>query len=168
MKKLLLGFFIFVSFAICSHVYASSLELVSTDSGKSFNVTGGQTIKVTLSNPGDGGASFDAPIYDNTILQLVNNRHINPVINTANPVVGNFGSDYWEFVAIKSGNTNLKITASQPWSGGGTTTMFSANITVSTTTTPSIVITSPNNGGESVEVGGKIEIRWMSPNITSA
>ncbi len=34
--------------------------------------------------------------------------------------------------------------------------------------TPSITVTSPNNGGESIEVGGKIEIRWMSPNISSA
>ena len=168
MKKLLIGLFIFGLFAVYGQAYASNLELISTDSGKSFNVTGGQSIKVTLSNPGDGGYTFDSPIYDNTILQLVNNRHIDPVIDTVNPIMGNFGSDYWEFVAIKSGNTNLKITASRSWVGGGTATMFSANITVSTITTPSIVVTSPNNGGESVEFGGKIEIRWMSPNITSA
>ncbi|MBK5215381.1 MAG: peptidoglycan-binding protein [Candidatus Pacebacteria bacterium] len=33
---------------------------------------------------------------------------------------------------------------------------------------PYLTVTSPNNGGESVEAGGKIEIRWVYPNVSTS
>ena len=169
MKKILLGLFIFGLFAIYGQAYASDLNLTSTDNSKSFDVVKDQIISITLCNPGDSGSKFDIPQYDSSILSLIS--HINVPLNPPNPpglTGGCYGNDVFKFQALNSGFSKINITASQTWTGGSTATMFSSNITVSTTTTPSIVVTSPNNGGESVEVGGKIEIRWMSSDIVSA
>ncbi|MEI7688688.1 MAG: peptidoglycan-binding protein [Candidatus Nomurabacteria bacterium] len=169
MKKLLLGLFIFVLFAIYGQAYASDLNLTSTDNTKSFGVVKDQIISITLCNPGDSGSKFDTPQYDSSILSLTS--HINVPLNTPNPpglTGGCYGNDVFKFQALNSGSSKIIITVSQPWTGGSTATIFSSDITVTTISTPSIVVTSPNNGGESVEVGGKIEIRWMSPDIISA
>lgn len=127
MKKLLLGLFIFSIFAIGGKAYASNLNLTSSDSGDTFEIKRGQTFKVTLGNPGDGGYTFDDPEYDSSILKLLNHQHINPSYNAA---VGNFGQDYWEFEAKNYGKTRLEITASRGWSGGGSVSMFSSYIVV--------------------------------------
>ncbi len=130
MKKLLLGLFMFSFFVIGSQVQAATLELTSSNTGNTFQITKGQTLKITIASPGDGGYTFDTPRYDSSILQLTNHQHLNPNVYYGSIVVGNFGSDYWEFLALNSGSTKLEITATRQWIGGDTATLFSSTIIV--------------------------------------
>jgi hypothetical protein len=130
MKKIILGLFMFCFFVIGSQVKAATLELTSSNNGNTFEITQGQTLRVTVASPSDGG-SIDTPIYDSSILQLTNHQHVNPIVYTYPMPVGNFGSDYWEFQALNSGSTQLKITASRSWSS--TYNLFSATVIVRST-----------------------------------
>jgi predicted secreted protein len=129
MKKILLGLFMLSFFVIGSKASAATLDLTSINNGTTFQISQGQTLRVTLSNPADGGYLLDNPIYDSSILQLTNHQHINPIV-TYPMTVGNSGNDYWEFQALNSGNTQLKITATRQWVGGDTVNLFSSTIIV--------------------------------------
>lgn len=102
----------------------ANVKLTVTDTGKVVAVSKGQTISITLGNPGDGGYSFNNWQYDNTILNLNSHTHINP---TTSNLVGDFGSDVWVFSAIKTGTSTMLLTASR----GTTSTVTSFNGTVS-------------------------------------
>jgi len=117
----------FSFFVIGSKASAATLDLTSVNNGNTFQISQGQTLRVTLSNPGDGGYTFDTPIYDSSILQLINHQHINSTYQ----LPGNFGNDYWEFQALNSGSTQLRITASRSWDSSSSYTPFTATIIVS-------------------------------------
>lgn len=102
----------------------ANIKLTVTDTGKVVAVSKGQTISITLGNPGDGGYSFNNWQYDNTILTLKSHTHINP---TTSNLIGDFGSDVWVFSAIKTGTSTMLLTASR----GTTSTITSFNGTVS-------------------------------------
>ena len=115
-------------FSVSSPVIAT-LKLTSTDNGKTFNVTKGQAISVTLCNPGDTGYQFDAPQYSSSILQLTSHKNI----SSNNPpgfVGGCYGNDVFEFKALNSGTSNLNITASRSFQSGSSINEFSSVITV--------------------------------------
>jgi len=87
---------------------SSVVKINASNNGKTVNILNGQKLQVSLGNPGDGGYKFDPPKYDSTLLRL--NSHIN-IPPTNKMVVGDFGTDVWEFGALKSGSAALTITA---------------------------------------------------------
>lgn len=102
-----------------------SVQLTAADSNKTIKVANGEKILVTLGNPGDGGFTFDDWQYNSTVLKLVNHTH-NPPANSN--MIGDFGSDTWQFTAIASGTTTMKITAAR--NGADVITMFRGTIQV--------------------------------------
>ncbi|MFI5158102.1 MAG: protease inhibitor I42 family protein [Sphingobacteriales bacterium] len=110
--KICLLALLIITFASCKKDSNSgaSLQLTTSDNGKSATVKKGQTISITLGNPGDGGFSFNTWQYDSSILQLNSHKHIPPANSQ---LVGDFGSDEWLFIALKSGQTALSITVSR-------------------------------------------------------
>ncbi len=110
---------------------AKYISLTDKDNHKSVTVGVGDVINITLNNPGDGGYTFENPEYDTSIFHLNNHTHIDPKTdNQMHPVVGNFGSDTWQFVAIKKGVTTITIDASQPWSKDSKINIFTTTATV--------------------------------------
>jgi len=89
---------------------SSVVKINASNNGKTVNILNGQKLQVSLGNPGDGGYKFDPPKYDSTLLKL--NSHIN-IPPTNKMVVGDFGTDVWEFSALKSGSASLTITAAR-------------------------------------------------------
>ena len=85
----------------------------------------GQTLEVTLQNPGDGLYSFDQPKYDAVVLRFVDHLHQAPINNN----IGNDGTDSWDFTAIKAGSTTLTITATRG-SDASTATVLSNSVSV--------------------------------------
>jgi len=131
MKKnytIALFLFIAVFFAVASCKKDNGnkpvIQLTSVDSNKTFTVTQGQTIKITLNNPGDGGYAFDSWQYNGSILKLDSHIHLLPV----DPSPGNDGADEWQFTALQSGSSTLKITASR--GSADTIVMFSGFVKV--------------------------------------
>jgi len=111
-------------------VISSTLSLTGSDTGKTITATKGQTITVTLCNPGDGGYKFDAPQYSSSILKLTSHKNIS-ANNPPGYVGGCYGNDVFEFKTLSSGTSKLDITASQPWTGGEKLSpMFSVTISV--------------------------------------
>ncbi|QEC75046.1 protease inhibitor I42 family protein [Mucilaginibacter ginsenosidivorax] len=83
-------------------------QLTSTDSGSTATVSMGQTISLTLGNPGDGGYQFNDPKYNSSVLTLVSHKE-NVGVHAG--MIGDFGKDIWTFTAKGSGTTTLEVTA---------------------------------------------------------
>ena len=90
------------------------ISLQEVGNNKVENLAVGQTVTVTLRNPGDGGYQFDNPEYDTSLVHLDGHTHASP---QANAPMGDFGTDTWSFTALKAGATDLVITASREWNG---------------------------------------------------
>ena len=103
-------------------------KITSDDNGKVVTLAKSQHVEIVLGNPGDGGYQFDAPEYDTSLLHLNTHSHIAPTSKNALP--GNFGTDVWEFTAIKSGSTDVSITATRPWKGGDTVSVFKSSFLI--------------------------------------
>src|ERR1700733_10606852 len=101
----------------------AEVKITVQQNGQPVSLVKGQTLDITLQNPGDGNYSFDQPQYNAAVIRLVDHLHQGPTNN----YVGNDGPDSWDFIAIKTGNTSLAITATQDAGKGATVTMFSNN-----------------------------------------
>jgi predicted secreted protein len=101
----------------------AALRLSVADTGKTLSVVKGQTISVTVSNPGDGGFTYNDWQYNSTVLHLDSHIHTAPANSQS---VGDFGTDTWQFTSLQSGTSILKLTATQSY----TVTMFNDNIVV--------------------------------------
>jgi len=107
------------------------VSITESDTGKTITLAKDQKFTVTLSNPGDGGYSFDDPQYDASLLRLDSHVHNNPASTSSTvQVSGNFGTDVWQFSPLKPGISDLIITATRPWSGGGTVTMLEVSVVI--------------------------------------
>ena len=118
------------NFAVEDH--KNDLKLTSPDNGKTLNVANGQTIEITLANPGDGGYQFNTPDYDNSIIKLISTTSIPYVSASGTPIrVGNFGTVVFKFQTLNVGQSKINITASRSWekSGNGVS-IFSSTIVV--------------------------------------
>jgi predicted secreted protein len=104
----------------------AELKITAEQNGQPLTLAKGQTLEITLQNPGDGNFSFDQPQYNATVIRFVDHLHQGP----ANNYVGNYGTDSWDFIAIKPGNTTLAITATQNAGKGATVTMLSNSVSV--------------------------------------
>jgi predicted secreted protein len=89
---------------------SSVVKINALNNGKTVNLLNGQKLQVSLGNPGDGGYTFDPPKYDSTLLKLNSHTNIPPKDKM---VVGDFGTDVWEFGALRSGSAGLTITATR-------------------------------------------------------
>lgn len=87
----------------------------------------GNTVFITLGNPGDGGYQFENPIYDKTLFVLKNHTHKNPA---PSGVVGDFGTDTWEFLSVKKGTSNIVIDISRPWDKSNKINDFTSSIII--------------------------------------
>jgi predicted secreted protein len=100
-------------------------QLTAADAGGTTSVTAGQTISLTLGNPGDGGYQFNNPQYNTSVLTLVSNKEH---VGVHPGLVGDFGSDIWTFTAKGSGTTTLEVTAHR--GSVETISMFSNQVVV--------------------------------------
>ncbi|SDF07788.1 Chagasin family peptidase inhibitor I42 [Mucilaginibacter pineti] len=101
-------------------------QLTIADAGSTASVSMGETISLTLGNPGDGGYQVNDPLYKTSVLTLVSHTHQNSTTNA----VGDAGNDTWKFTAKGSGTTTLEITASRGTQGADKISLFSNQITV--------------------------------------
>jgi predicted secreted protein len=104
----------------------AEIKITAQQNGQPVPLAKGQTLDITLQNPGDGLYSFDTPQYDGAVLRFVDHLHQGPSNNNA----GNFGTDSWDFVALKSGTTTLNITATRGADKTTTVTMQSNSVSV--------------------------------------
>jgi predicted secreted protein len=104
----------------------AEIKISAQQNGQPVTLAKGQTLDITLQNPGDGLYSFDTPQYDGTVLRFVDHLHQGPSNNNA----GNYGTDSWDFVALKSGSTTLNITATRGSDKTTTVTMQSNSVSV--------------------------------------
>ncbi|MGN6180155.1 MAG: hypothetical protein ACTHNW_13285 [Mucilaginibacter sp.] len=89
---------------------AMVVQLTAADSNKTISVVNSEKIVITLANPGDGGFNFDSWQYNSSVLKLIGHTRNYPANSDR---TGDFGSDTWQFNAIASGTSILKITASR-------------------------------------------------------
>lgn len=119
-----------VSISSCQkgqHVNLPYVQVNGADNGKTISLAQGQPLKVVLGNPGDGGYTFDTPQYDPSILSLKGHTQTPPA-NTN--LIGDFGTDTWEFSALKSGNTSLTVTATRSFEANSTVVIYTGKIAV--------------------------------------
>jgi predicted secreted protein len=102
------------------------VQLTEQDNGKSIIISKEQTIKITLRNPGDGGYAFNEPEYNSSIVSFNNHAHTLPKTYA----VGGFGTDTWEFRALKTGATKVTITAFRSFEKNNPMVMFTATIVI--------------------------------------
>jgi predicted secreted protein len=107
------------------------INLTEKDKSSTITVSQGDTIAVTLGNPGDGGYQFDEPRYNGSIIALNGHTHSNPDPGpNGQSAPGDFGRDVWEFTALKSGMSVIDITATRPWNKVDSVTIFSITIKI--------------------------------------
>jgi len=130
MKSLIKGVFVVFAMMFLSDTQcfqqpqpskSQKINLTDDDSGKLLNVLKGTVFTLTLPDHVDGGYRFDEAQYDTSILRLEKYTEKAPPPNSAQ---GRPGLAYWQFIAVKNGETLLKITATRPWNGGGSVTIF--------------------------------------------
>ena len=119
-----------IAFAACKKDNSvninGDIKLNLQNNGTVISAKSGQSIALTLQNPGDGGYDFDTPQFDGRILNLLKHIHIAPTSNN----LGDFGTDTWLFAVTGSGNTALTITASRFGNNNSPVTMFNGTIKV--------------------------------------
>jgi predicted secreted protein len=101
-----------IAFASCKKDHNTNLqpiEINAQQNGKTVSLAQGQVLKITLGNPGDGGYNFDTPAYNSAVLSLKGHTHTASISNA----VGDFGTDTWEFSTLKSGTSELTISATR-------------------------------------------------------
>jgi len=120
--------FAFFAFTSCKKDSSKPIAITLTglDTGKAVILVQGQIVKITLGNFDESGYTFNTWQYDAGILHLDSHSSIPPA-NTG--TVGNSGSDVWQFSALKSGTSTLKISATQGLAGE-TINMFSDTVKV--------------------------------------
>jgi len=103
------------------------VEITQQSNGHTVDLSQGQTLKITLGNPGDGGYDFDTPQYQSSVLSLKSHtRNLPP----ANSPIGDFGSDTWEFSTLSQGSSVLTFTATRGSDKSSTVAIFTGTIAV--------------------------------------
>jgi predicted secreted protein len=126
------GMFLLISVAIlgiegCPKAPLQAVNLTEKDNGKAVTISKGQEITLTLPNKTDGGYRFDKPECDTTLLHLEKYTERPPDARSA---LGAAGQGIWQFIALKTGETTLKITVSRPWTKESVITEFETAVTV--------------------------------------
>jgi hypothetical protein len=114
-----------------SNVHSQS-RLIQNAQSYEFSKNSVFTIK--LNNLGDGRYHFATPLYDPTVVQLVNTRYAFPekTYDLNEPLIGNFGVNAWDFKVISTEKeSKITVQAEKPSISGDTLskiTVFWANI----------------------------------------
>jgi predicted secreted protein len=133
-SKLICVLIIFIAFTICNSSCKKAdnntdrqvVQFDYSENGKTITAAQGQTLTLTLGNPGDGGYAFDTPQYNAMVLSLINHTRRAPTSNA----IGDFGKETWEFKALKTGISVLNVTATRSFDKNNPVVMFSGTITV--------------------------------------
>jgi len=104
----------------------ATVQVDYTKNGQTISIATGQSLQLTLNNPADGGYAFDTPQFNPSVLSLVSHSHTNP---GANAPVGYAGTDTWEFKALATGESTLKVTATRSFAKNNPAVIFSGKVT---------------------------------------
>jgi predicted secreted protein len=103
------------------------IKLTDADAGKQLVVKKGQIFMLTLPDHVDGGYRFDTIQYNAAIVTLQKHSENPPQPNSP---PGRSGTGTWHFIAVNKGKTTLRVSATRPWKGGGTVTVFENEVVV--------------------------------------
>ncbi len=103
------------------------IKLTRDDSGKKVTMLKSQRFTLTLPDHVDGGYRFNKPQYNEAVLLLIKHDEVSPGTNSR---PGEPGHDTWEFIAIKKGASNIKITATRPWAKNNIIIIYSGMVLV--------------------------------------
>lgn len=97
------------------------------DAGQDIDIGVGQEFIIALGSNPTTGYSWQAS-YGETMLELVESTY--EADETDEDVVGAGGVEYFRFLALEAGETEITLTYAQPWEGGGVgeTKVFTVNI----------------------------------------
>jgi len=121
MKRVLL----LVAVAVLTMGLVAGCTTVKTydDEGREIDISLDQEFIIALgSNPGSTGYSWQAS-YDESMLELIPGENGGQSTyepdETDEAVVGAGGTEFFQFKALKAGETEITLTYAQPWEGGG-------------------------------------------------
>ena len=99
------------------------------DEGQEIDIDVGKEFVIALGSNPSTGYSWTAD-YDEAMLELVGGEPTYEADETDEPVMGAGGVDYFRFLALEAGETEITLTYAQPWDGGdvGETKVFTVNI----------------------------------------
>jgi len=99
------------------------------DAGQEIDIGVGQEFIIALGSNPTTGYSWQAS-YDEAMLELVGGESTYEADETDEEVVGAGGVEYFRFLALEAGETEITLTYEQPWEGGGVgeTKVFTVNI----------------------------------------
>jgi inhibitor of cysteine peptidase len=99
------------------------------DEGRTIEVGLGQEFIIALGSNPTTGYSWQAS-YDETMLELVGGEPTYEADETDENVVGAGGVEYFRFLTLKAGETEITMTYERPWEDGETveTKVFTVNI----------------------------------------
>jgi predicted secreted protein len=90
------------------------LTLYEKDRGGSFTLKLGEKLLLYLRNPQSGGYNLKDVMFDKAVLKLVSHQKLPPK-PSPRPVMGDFGQFFYEWEAMGTGVTDIRITISRPW-----------------------------------------------------
>jgi len=99
------------------------------DAGQEIDIDVGQEFIIALGSNPTTGYSWQAS-YDETMLELVGGEPTYEADEEGEDVVGAGGVEYFRFLALEAGETEITLTYEQPWEGGevGETKVFTVII----------------------------------------
>lgn len=99
------------------------------DAGQDIDIGVGQEFIIALGSNPTTGYSWQAS-YDETMLELVGGEPTYEADETEEGVVGAGGVEYFRFLALEAGETEITLTYAQPWEDGdiGETKVFTVII----------------------------------------
>ena len=124
--------FFFLAISLCFHsregycqllVNRHKIFLTDATLGKTITVHIGTTVILKLANQPDGGYIPDSIKYNEVILRLVKHVQMSPAANSR---LGQPGKALWEFTALRTGSSLIKVTASRPWNKIDFITIYSS------------------------------------------
>ena len=101
--------------------------LTENDAGKTLAIKKDMLFTLTLPDHVDGGYRFDSIQYNRAVVSLQKHTNNPPSSNSA---PGRSGTGTWQFITKGLGQTTIKVTATRPWKGGGTVTVFENKVMV--------------------------------------
>jgi inhibitor of cysteine peptidase len=89
-----------------------------TDSGQEINIGVGQEFIIALGSNPTTGYSWQAS-YDESMLELVGGEPTYEAEETGDDVVGAGGTEFFRFLTLEAGETEITLVYAQHWEGGG-------------------------------------------------
>jgi predicted secreted protein len=93
---------------------AATYTFTEKDSGRTATLKLGDRLRLNLRNPGSGGYTVLAPVYDHQILTLLSREDIPPV-KRPQPLMGDFGRIEFTWEARQPGATAVTVPIARPW-----------------------------------------------------